>query len=111
MSYFDCFVAGSWMFVLGWYVGAIYVQNHNHKKESSRVVERLRVTESIRLSEKSERCPECGAWRLPVAARVSADWIPSQAEIPDSPLIAAAGSHARESGSALAEHLRRSLRN
>lgn len=105
MSYFDCFVAGSWMFVLGWYVGAIYVQSHNQKRESSRVAESLRVTE------KPERCPECEAWRLPVAASVSADWIPSQAGIPDFPLIAAAGSHARGTGADLAEHLQGSLRN
>ena len=67
MLYFDCFVAGSWMFVLGWYAGAIYVQNHNEKRESPRVTERLR------LIEKPERCPECEAWRLPVAASASAD--------------------------------------
>ncbi len=72
MLYFDCFVAGSWMFVLGWYVGAIYVQNHNEKRESSHVAESLRVTESARLSE-PERCTECEAWRLPVAASASAD--------------------------------------
>lgn len=67
MSYFDCFVAASWMFVLGWYVGAIHVQNHNQKRESPR------VTESARVSEKPEQCPECEAWRLPLAASAGAD--------------------------------------
>jgi len=60
MTYFDCFVAGSWMFVIGWYLGAIYVQNHNEKTESSRATEKL------------EPCTECEAWRLPVAASASA---------------------------------------
>ncbi len=72
MTYFDCFVAGSWMFVLGWYVGAIYVQNHNEKRESPHVAESLRVTESARLSQ-PERCTECEAWRLPVVASASFD--------------------------------------
>lgn len=79
MTYFDCFVAGSWTFVLGWYVGAIYVQNHYEKRESPHVAESLRVAESphvaesIRLSEKPERCTECEAWRLPVVASASFD--------------------------------------
>ncbi len=61
MTYFDCFVAGSWMFVLGWYAGAIYVQNHMEKRESPRVSEEL------------DWCTECEALRLPVAASASAD--------------------------------------
>ncbi len=63
MTQFDCFVAGSWMFVLGWYAGAIFMQNHNEKKERSRP----------RLVEIAEPCTECEAWRLPVAASASAD--------------------------------------
>jgi hypothetical protein len=39
MTYFDCFVVGSWMLVIGWYLGAIYVQNQNEKPEAPRVVE------------------------------------------------------------------------
>ncbi|HTS56498.1 MAG TPA: hypothetical protein VMH03_03045 [Terriglobales bacterium] len=61
MTYFDCFVIASWMFAIGWFVGAIYVQNHNEK------------TEGPRVSENPERCPECEAWRLPVAASATAD--------------------------------------
>jgi len=61
MTYFDCFVVGSWMFAIGWFLGAIYVQNCNEK------------TESPRVSEKLEPCTECEAWRLPVAASASAD--------------------------------------
>jgi uncharacterized protein with PIN domain len=70
MTYFDCFVVGSWIFVIGWYLGAIYVQNRSEETESPRLIEE---TESPRLSEKSERCPECEAWRVPVAASASAD--------------------------------------
>ena len=72
MTYFDCFVAGSWMFVLGWYVGAIYVQNHNEKRESPRASEKLEKW-SLRASEELEQCGECEAWRVPTAAIVSAD--------------------------------------
>jgi hypothetical protein len=57
MTYFACFMVGSWMFVLGWYAGAIYLQNRNEK------------TESPQLSEKAERCPECQGWRLPAVAK------------------------------------------
>ncbi len=70
MTYFDCFVVGAWMFVIGWFFGAIYVQNHNENAESSRVSETLE-----NVTEKPERCPECEAWRLPVltASEMSAD--------------------------------------
>jgi len=67
MTYFDCFVVGAWMFAIGWFLGAIYVQNHNEKTESPHVSEKLDVTE------KPERCPECEAWRLPVSASAAAD--------------------------------------
>jgi hypothetical protein len=60
MLYFDCFVVGAWTFAFGWFLGAVYVQNQNEK------------TERPRVSEKPERCPECEAWRLPVAASASA---------------------------------------
>lgn len=52
MPYFECFLAGSWMLVIGWYLGAIYTQNRSEKKEippateepgSSAVWERWRV--------------------------------------------------------------------
>jgi hypothetical protein len=59
MTYFDCFVIGSWMFAIGWFLGAVWMQNHAEETESSRV------------SEKPE--PECEAWRLPVAVSASAD--------------------------------------
>ena len=61
MTYFDCFVVGSWMFVLGGFLGAIYVQNHNEKTKSPRTVEKL------------EPCTECDALRFPVAASATAD--------------------------------------
>jgi hypothetical protein len=67
MTYFDCFVVASWMFAIGWFLGAIYVQNHYEKTESPRTSEELDV------SEKPERRPEAEAWRLPVAASASAD--------------------------------------
>ncbi len=61
MLYLHCFMVGSWMFAIGWFLGAIYIQNQNEKAESPRV------------SEKPERCPECETWRLPEVASASAD--------------------------------------
>jgi hypothetical protein len=61
MLYFHYFMVGSWMFAMGWFFGAIYVQNRNEK------------TESPHVSEKPGRCPECEEWRLPVAASAAAD--------------------------------------
>jgi len=55
MPYFDCFVIAAWAFALGWFLGAIYVQNCHEKTGSPRVIEQ------------PERCPECEAGRLPVA--------------------------------------------
>jgi hypothetical protein len=60
MTYFDCFVVASWMFALGWFFGAVYMQNHNEE------------TQSPRVSEEPQRCPECEAWRLPVSASAAA---------------------------------------
>jgi hypothetical protein len=39
MTYFDCFVAASWAFAIGWFFGAIYVQNQNEKAESPRLAQ------------------------------------------------------------------------
>jgi len=61
MLYFDCFVVGSWMFAIGWFLGAVYVQNHTEK------------TESPRASEELERCTECEAWRVLSTASAAAD--------------------------------------
>lgn len=61
MVYFDCFVVGSWMFAIGWFLGAIYVQNQNEKRESPRAEQEL------------EPCTVCEAWRLPIVASASAD--------------------------------------
>jgi len=57
MTYFDCFLVGSWMFAMGWFLGAVYVQNHNEE------------TASPRQSEKTERRPERQELRLPAVAR------------------------------------------
>jgi len=60
MPYFDCFMTGSWMFALGWFLGAIYVQNHNEE------------TEIPRVSEQPERGSE--VWPVPaLASSASAD--------------------------------------
>jgi len=56
MLYFDCFVIGSWMFALGWFLGAIYGQNLNEE------------TEILRLSGEAEPCLDCEAWRLSALA-------------------------------------------
>jgi hypothetical protein len=61
MTYFDCFVVGSWMFVIGWFLGAVYMQNHEEK------------TESPRASEKFEPCTECEEWRAVSTASAAAD--------------------------------------
>lgn len=61
MPYFDCLVTGSWMFVIGWYVGAIYMQNRNEKRELPRA------------SKKVEKCTECEAWRVLDVASAAAD--------------------------------------
>jgi hypothetical protein len=56
MTYFDCFVVGSWMFALGWFFGAIYAQNRNEK------------TERPRQTEKLKQYARYETWRLPVVA-------------------------------------------
>jgi len=61
MTNFDCFVVGAWMFAIGWFLGAIYMQNHDEK------------TESPHPSEKLQRCTECEGWRVPTAASAAAD--------------------------------------
>ncbi len=61
MTYFDCFVVGSWMFAIGWFLGAIYVQ------------ERYENAQHPRASEIPERCSESEAWRPPVGASAAAD--------------------------------------
>jgi hypothetical protein len=61
MTYFDCFVVGSWMFTIGWVFGAIHVQNQSEK------------TETPRTGEQTERSREREALRLPVTASVSAN--------------------------------------
>jgi hypothetical protein len=61
MTYFDGFVVGSWTFAIGWFLGAVYVQNLGEK------------TKRPRVSEPPERCSECEAWRPAVAASASAD--------------------------------------
>jgi hypothetical protein len=61
MTYFDCFVLGAWLFAIGWFLGAVDVQNHKEKRKSPRATEKL------------EQCAECETWRLPVAASASAD--------------------------------------
>jgi len=61
MTYFDCFVIGSWMFALGWFLGAIYAQNQDEE------------TQIVRMGGEAEPCPDCEAWRLPALASASAD--------------------------------------
>jgi hypothetical protein len=61
MTYFDCFVVGAWMFAIGWFLGAIYMQNQSEK------------TERPSVSEKPEPSPESEAWRVPIAGSAAAD--------------------------------------
>jgi hypothetical protein len=61
MTYFDCFVVGSWSFVIGWFLGAIYMQNQDEKRQSPRVMEQ------------PERRTETEPLRLPVSASFAAD--------------------------------------
>lgn len=60
MTYFDCFVVAAWMFAIGWFLGAIYMQNQNEQKETPRAVYKL------------ERFTECEV-RLPFGDSASAD--------------------------------------
>ena len=60
MTYFDCFMVGSWMSVLGWFLSAIYAQNQNNEE-----------TESRRRSEQPER--ESEVWQVPPVASAAAD--------------------------------------
>ena len=60
MTYFDCFVVGSWMFAIGWVFGAIHVQNQTEKTEMPPVVEQ------------PEPSPGYDALPLAVAASASA---------------------------------------
>jgi len=69
MLYVHYFIVASWMFALGWFLGAIYVQNHTEETESPRAVEKLEV----RALEKLEPCTECEAWRVVNVASVAAD--------------------------------------
>jgi hypothetical protein len=39
MTYFDYFVAAAWIFIIGWFSGAIYFQNRSEKAESPRLIE------------------------------------------------------------------------
>jgi hypothetical protein len=63
MSYFDCFVVGAWMFAIGWFLGAIYVQNRTEGTQTSRVADETR---RARVTEIPEPCPDCHEWGLPV---------------------------------------------
>ena len=60
MTYFDCFVLAAWAFAFGSFIGAIYVQNHAAE------------TETPRVSETAEPCPNGEGWRLPVATSSAA---------------------------------------
>jgi hypothetical protein len=55
MPYFNCFLAGSWMFVIGWYVGAIYMQDRDEKMRDPQA------------SKEAEVCGDWEAWRVPIA--------------------------------------------
>ncbi|HXZ33115.1 MAG TPA: hypothetical protein VEH30_12620 [Terriglobales bacterium] len=61
MPYFYCLLAGSWMFALGWFLGAIYVQNQNDKTPTSIV------------GEQQVAYPDFETWRLGVGAAGAAD--------------------------------------
>jgi len=61
MLYFHCFMVGSWMFAIGWFLGAVWVQ---HQEER---------TQRTRASEKLERCTEGEAWRVLGVTSASAD--------------------------------------
>jgi len=54
MTYFHCFMVAAWMFAIGWFLGAIYVQGQTEQ------------TESPQVSEVEESGPNCDA--LPAVA-------------------------------------------
>jgi len=55
MTYFDCFVVGAWTFVIGWFIGALYVQNQQEE-------------EGAEIVEKPELVPDRDELRFPNAA-------------------------------------------
>jgi hypothetical protein len=60
MTYFDCLIAGAWMFAIGWFLGATYVQNQKKKTEKTQspsAIEKSVPSESV------EQCNEREAWR------------------------------------------------
>jgi hypothetical protein len=61
MLYLHYFMVGAWMFAIGCFLGAIYVQNHDEKAKSPRLLEKV------------EKCTECEAWRVLNAASAAAD--------------------------------------
>jgi hypothetical protein len=60
MTYFDCFVAASWALAIGWFLGAIYIQNQNQKAESPC------------LAQEPETSSHADAWGLPAVSNASA---------------------------------------
>jgi hypothetical protein len=57
--YFYCFLVGAWMFSFGWFLGAIYTQHDDDKRESQRRDE----TPKLRF--------ESEAWQLTARAQTS----------------------------------------
>ena len=48
MTYFECFVAASWMLTIGWFAGAIYFQNRNEKVETHACAKKQNLGRTVR---------------------------------------------------------------
>jgi len=59
MTYFDCFVVGSWMFAMGWFFGAVYIQNQ--------------ATETVLASVELKQSARHDRWQVLTSASAAAD--------------------------------------
>jgi hypothetical protein len=60
MTYLGCFMLAAWMATIGWFLGAIYVQDQDEKTARPRVIEA------------PEPSPNGEAWQLSAMASASA---------------------------------------
>jgi hypothetical protein len=60
MTYFECFMVAAWMFAIGWFLGAIYVQDLDETTDRQAVIE------------VPEPSPDSEAWQFPAVASASA---------------------------------------
>jgi len=70
MTYFDCFMAVSWSFAIGWGAAAIYMQNQNEQKTEP--TQGPKAVENPLSTEKLERYNDSEVWRVASIGSASA---------------------------------------